>query len=79
MFYALEFFYLYQCVFFNDKSISLITACAKFVLLDILIWNIIIQILVIPKLIFYHSFIYGSLYVTLCFVLCPFDFGVFVC
>ena len=22
---------------------------------------------------------YGSLYVTLCFVLCPFDFGVFVC
>ena len=27
----------------------------------------------------YCSFKYGSLYVTLCFVLCPFDFRVFVC
>ena len=52
-------------MFFNDKSISLITACAKFVLLDILIWNIIIQILVIPKLIFIIRLSYVNMYIFL--------------
>ena len=71
MFYALEFFLNFTSkVFLNDNFISLITSCAKFVLilsLDILIWNMIIQILVIPRLIFYHSFIVCK-YVHICFV-----------
>ena len=69
MLYALEFLKLYQCCIFEYKFISLMTVimcqCSylELLTLDILIWSMIIQILVIPKLIFIICLSYVNMYI----------------